>query len=113
MNPRSLFLSCSLITVALALFLMGTAHAGSGVPLGVININTASVDQLQWLPGIGPSKAKAVVDYRTKHPFVTVDELRKVKGFGPKLLDKCRSYVVTRGETTAKAPAKKQSNKRK
>ncbi|WP_428033121.1 ComEA family DNA-binding protein [Amphritea sp.] len=59
------------------------------LPLGVyaepmVNINTATVDQLvEVLQGVGPAKAKAIIEYReTNGPFKTVDELANVKGIG-------------------------------
>jgi competence protein ComEA len=61
----------------------------------VVNINTASADQLDALPGVGPSTAQAIIDYRTAHgPFTSVDDLAAVKGIGPaklaQLKDKAR-----------------------
>ena len=50
----------------------------------VVNINTAAADQLvEVLQGVGPAKAKAIIDYREANgPFITVDELANVKGIG-------------------------------
>lgn len=50
----------------------------------MVNINTASVDQLaEVLQGVGPAKAKAIVEYRESNgPFKTIDELANVKGIG-------------------------------
>ena len=59
-----------------------------------ININTASAEELDTLPGIGPVKAQAIIDYRTeKGLFRTVDELLNVSGIGPKTLDDIRDKV--------------------
>lgn len=61
------------------LILPAFANAGT-----LININTASAVQLETLPGIGPSKAAAIVDYRTLHgPFVRTEDIQRVKGVGP------------------------------
>lgn len=50
-----------------------------------INLNTATVEQLDALKGVGASKAKAIVDYRTQHgPFKSVQDLASVKGFSAK-----------------------------
>ena len=70
-----------------------------------VNLNTASVDELDSVKGIGPSKAKAIVDYRTKNgAFKSVDDLKAVKGFGEKSVAKLRSELTV-GEAGS-APAK-------
>ena len=61
----------------------------------MININKATIDQLITLPGIGKSKAQAIVDYRDKQgAFKSVTELTQVKGIGTKLLAKLEGKVV-------------------
>jgi len=50
-----------------------------------ININTASVDELVLLTGIGEAKAKSIIAYREKNPFYTVEDIKKVSGIGEKL----------------------------
>jgi competence protein ComEA len=67
---------------------------------GVVNINTATSEQLQLLPGIGPAKAKLVIEYRTAHAFRTIEELARVKGIGPKTVRKLRANLTVRGTTT-------------
>lgn len=60
----------------------------------LININTADTSALMTLPGIGPSKAKAIVEYRDKKGvFRRIDDLMKVKGIGKKLMAKIRDKV--------------------
>jgi len=62
--------------------------------LGSIDVNTASAEELDRLPGIGPHYAREIVRYREQHGrFRTVDELLEVKGIGPKKLARIRPYV--------------------
>ena len=58
-----------------------------------LDINTASVEQLTELPGIGEAKATAIVDERGRTRFQSVEELERVKGIGPGLLADLRPYV--------------------
>jgi competence protein ComEA len=61
----------------------GAAPAGGGSNDGRVNINTATLAELDSLPGIGPALAQRILDYRTAHGgFRSVDELRKVEGIG-------------------------------
>ena len=60
-----------------------------------VNLNTASVDDLIGLPGIGPSYAKRIVEYREKNgPFKRVEDLLNVQGIGEKTLEKIRDRVT-------------------
>lgn len=61
----------------------------------VIDINSAPVEDLQRLPGIGEKRAKAIVAWREEHgPFQSVDELVQVSGIGEKLLAGLRDYAA-------------------
>lgn len=63
-----------------------------------INVNTADQKELESVKGIGPAKAKAILDYRAKHgPFKSVSDLDNVKGIGKKTLDEIRSQVAVSG----------------
>ena len=76
----------------------------------MVNINTANQAELESIKGIGPAKAKAIIDYRTKTPFKSVDELGKIKGFGKKSIDKIRKDISVSGATSASAPVAEQSD---
>ncbi len=69
-----------------------------------ININTATQAEWEALNGIGPSKAKAIVDYRTQvGGFKSVDEITNVKGIGPKTLESIRPELVLGAGSATKA----------
>lgn len=64
----------------------------------IVNINTATREEIETLPGIGPAKALLIIRDR---PYVKVDELLEVNGIGTALLEDIRPYVVVEGETRA------------
>lgn len=68
--------------------------AGPTAPAGPVSLNTATVDQLDTLPGVGPVLAQHIVDYRTQHGgFRSVDELREVNGIGDRRFADLRALV--------------------
>ena len=63
----------------------------------LLNLNTASIGELDALPGIGPSKAAAILQYRERQGrFSSVDELERVPGFGPAAVSRLRDQLVAR-----------------
>jgi competence protein ComEA len=72
-----------------------TAGTPSAAPAGPVHLNTATLDQLDSLPGVGPVTAQKILDYRAKHgAFGSVDELDAVPGIGPARLDQLRDLVA-------------------
>lgn len=73
-----------------------TSESGSGSTVSFpLNINTATADELQALPGIGPAYSKRIVEYRESNgPFTNLDQLTQVKGIGPKTLEKLRPNIT-------------------
>jgi competence protein ComEA len=67
---------------------------------GVVNLNEASPAQLALLPGVGPSRAVAIVNYRKLHPFKHLEELQKIKGIGKKIFARLRPLLALSGPTT-------------
>lgn len=64
------------------------------LPVGKVDLNTASAEQLATLPKVGPKMAQRIVDYRTAHKgFRSIEELRNVKGIGPKVLEGLRPHL--------------------
>ncbi len=88
--------------VSLVILLSGTAFAA-------VNINTASQSELESLQGIGPAKAKAIIEYREKNgSFVSVDDLGKVGGIGSGTIKQLRDVVTAEVEKSAEAPVKQE-----
>ena len=68
---------------------------------GVVNLNTASSQELQLLPGVGESRASAIISLRKQRGgFTAVDELSDVRGIGDSMLEKLRPFVRLNGKTT-------------
>ena len=83
--------------------LLGLIASLSTCVFAAVNINTANVEELQQLKGIGAKKAAEIVDYREAHgEFKNVDELTNVKGIGKATLEKLRQELVVKNEAEAK-----------
>lgn len=62
---------------------------------GPLDVNRATLDQLEALPGIGPALAQRIIDYRNEHGhFQSLDELANVKGISPRMVDDLRDFVA-------------------
>lgn len=70
---------------------LGTATPASDL----ININTAKASELETLPGIGPTLAQRIIDYRTQHgPFQRIEDLMDVSGIGPSTFGQIQSLIT-------------------
>ena len=71
-----------------------------------VNLNTASQAELETVKGIGPAKAKAIIDHRSKNgPFKSVDDLKEIKGFGDKMVNKMRAELSVAASPEKTPPA--------
>ncbi|MEE8314425.1 MAG: helix-hairpin-helix domain-containing protein [Myxococcota bacterium] len=84
----------------------GSAERASRQPetrlVGVVNVNTATAEQLQLLPGIGPARAAAILEFRKAGKLKRVEELTEVSGIGEVALERIRPHVAVSGKTTAR-----------
>jgi competence ComEA-like helix-hairpin-helix protein len=71
-------------------------------PIGVVNINTATIEELMCLPLIDTHKAQLIIEWRTKHPFKRVEEIIYVPLIGEYTYLHLRKYLVVKGKTTLK-----------
>lgn len=95
-----------LLVLVACLAFAGTAFAAQ------INLNTASEAELVTLSGVGPVKAKAIVDYRAKNgQFKSVEDLEQVPGFGKKTVDKLRPDLTVSGAAASAKTGKKAEKK--
>lgn len=91
-------------TLIIGAFMTTYSHANNNVNTigqtkqvdsSLLNVNFATLQQLQALPGIGKKKAQAIIDYRENHGrFVKLDDLAKVKGIGKKLVSKLANRIT-------------------
>lgn len=94
------------LVLGLVLFLGHGAFAEDRVAprlttyVGKINLNAASIEQLEMLPGIGKKAAEKIVAYREKRKFKRIQELVRVKGFGRKKFLKLQPHLAVEGENT-------------
>jgi competence protein ComEA len=69
--------------------------ASPGAPTGPVHLNTATLEQLDALPGVGPVTAQKILDYRQEHgAFGSMDELDAIPGIGPARLEQLRDLVA-------------------
>ena len=89
------------------LLILVTLFAFTGSVYATVNINTATQGELETLRGIGPAKAKAIIDHRKKNGlFKSADDLQKVSGIGPATVQKLRKDITVSGASAVKKEIK-------
>ena len=105
MLPRFLYRLPVLAACLVFLFSAGPLAAKKKPPAQPVNLNTATSEQLQQVPGIGPATADKILKMRKSYgPFKSVDDLLAIRGLGPKRLEKMRKYL-TAGKSATPKPA--------
>lgn len=89
--------------VLLIAILLGVVAQGGKAPKAPVDLNRATPAELMTLPGVGETKAQAIVRHRALHPFTRTSDLLKVKGFGRGLYARLRPFL-TLGSSAAQAP---------
>jgi competence protein ComEA len=85
---------CALMSTSLPATAQESMTPASAV-ISIVNINTADIDTLSSLPGVGPKKAESIVTYRELNgSFNSVDELQNVKGIGKRMVEKLVDRVT-------------------
>ena len=92
-----------LFRMMMCVLLFGLLLAGPALAADLVNLNTATVEELISLLGIGPATAAKIVEYREAKPFATVEEVMEVKGIGPAKYQTIKDKV-----TVGESPAKKE-----
>ncbi len=103
MNVMRRFIMAVVVLFAVT-FVCQTNVCFSGKEIeGKVNINTATAEQLEQLPGVGSKIAAEIIKYRTENGnFAAVEDIKKVDGVGDKKYNKMKDYIILEGETTIK-----------
>ncbi len=79
-----------------ALFVALLLALSPAMAADLIDLNTATADELTRLPQIGPARAQDIIQYREANgPFVSADDLQNIRGIGPRIVDGLRDLVTT------------------
>lgn len=104
-NRFSRFVAAALF--AALVFTSGPAFAAAHVPTGKVNLNTATLSQLEDLPGIGPALAARIIEHRQKNGgFKSVEDVMAVKGIGEKNFAKIQGFLSVGSPAASKETPK-------
>lgn len=101
--------------------IVGLFFIGINFAFAAVNLNTATQAELESLKGVGPAKAKSIIEYREQNgAFQSVDDLKKVKGFGDKTIENLKNDLQVdnnaqkgQGATETDLPAKSDADEKK
>jgi competence ComEA-like helix-hairpin-helix protein len=103
--PRFLYRLLVLVACFVFPFFVSSLAAKKKPPTQPVNLNTATSEQLQLVPGIGPATADKILKVPKSYgPFKSVDDLLAIRGLGPTRLEKMRKYLIT-GKSATPKPA--------
>ncbi len=106
MAPRTLARFSVILLLLCAIAIASALAAKKKPPEAPINLNTATSEELQQVPGIGPVTADKILQMRRSYgAFKSVDDLRAVRGIGPKRLEKMRKYLTVGKAASQNKPA--------
>ena len=100
-SPSRRWLRAFVLALPLAL---ATVPLAASALTGVVNVNTANAEELSLLPGVGPARARAIIELRQQRGgFKRVEDLLEVKGIGEASLAKLKPYLAVEGKSTLSA----------
>ena len=103
MQPSRIRASALAVLLSLGAAMVLFAESAEPAQSGKVNINTASVSELAYLPRLGAKVAARVIEHRKEKPFTRPEDLMEVKGIGEKLFVSLKPYVAVSGPTTLNA----------
>lgn len=65
-----------------------------GFLYAAVNLNTATLEELKGIKGIGETKAKAILEYRQEQNFTSIEEIKKIKGIGEKTFENIKDSIT-------------------
>jgi competence protein ComEA len=104
MRKSHLIVISAILIISMSTTVMAGTTQAPVAPTGVVNINSADIAQLAFLPRVGVKAAQRIVDYRKEHgSFKKTSDLMQVKGFGEKSYEHLAAYLSVEGKTTLAA----------
>jgi comEA protein len=104
LEPRRSVVRVVFAVAAASLLVLSMASANAQkkhLPAAPVNLNSASAEQLEQVPGIGPATAKSIIDFREKSgPFKRVEDVLAIRGISKRALERMRPYLTVNPAAT-------------